>query len=121
MNNSDEISGYFGVVLFGLFVWLVFFDGWREVWYSRLGYAWAYDIPYNNVNFAKRPHDCDFMTAPLGEKHCHYSSTIVASYKVDKSSTGTKICSNDLGKTWTSDCWPGQTDYLTIEWNRVED
>ena len=26
--------------------------------------------------FAKVPHNCDFLTAPLGSKHCHYERVV---------------------------------------------
>jgi hypothetical protein len=31
-------------------------------------------VPVARVEVEKRPHDCEFLTAPLGEKHCHYNA-----------------------------------------------
>lgn len=37
---------------------------------SRLRYSLQYGVPYASV--PKKPHDCEWGTAPIGEKHCSY-------------------------------------------------
>jgi hypothetical protein len=71
----------FGVAIFwllagvGLFVWL----GWQDDgWIGRMRYAWTYDVPSDNVEFASKPYDCDWSTAPIGAKHCSYAPVVTA-------------------------------------------
>jgi|SRR5581483_2153945 len=62
----------------------------------------------------KQPHNCDFMTAPLGSKHCHYAR-VVATVRVNDGRV-----SYDDGKTWkTAEHDIRRTVYVT--WNKVED
>lgn len=46
-------------------------DRWTDwVWYSAIHSAdWKY------VNIQKRPSDCDFFHAPIGDKGCHYKKS----------------------------------------------
>jgi len=41
---------------------------------------WPYAIKYNTssqyVDIEKKPHDCKWFTAPIGNKHCHYEKDI---------------------------------------------
>jgi hypothetical protein len=37
-------------------------------------YALTNDVPAHRVEIDNEPHDCDFMTAPLGDKNCHYEA-----------------------------------------------
>jgi hypothetical protein len=48
----------------GIYIYNVGYD---EAWYS-----WQYDVPSSNVRVSPKPRDCDFITAPLGAKNCHY-------------------------------------------------
>ena len=36
------------------------------------------------VTIDKEPHDCDFMTAPIGIKHCHYERVVMAAPPWDR-------------------------------------
>lgn len=50
------------VVIIAILVW-----GWiSDLWYSKWRYATAYSVETSDVNMPKKPHDCDFMSAPLG-------------------------------------------------------
>jgi hypothetical protein len=37
-------------------------------------YAFTNKVPAERVTFEKKPHDCEFATAPIGSKHCHYAA-----------------------------------------------
>jgi hypothetical protein len=37
-------------------------------------YALTNKVPVERVVMEKKPHDCEFATAPLGSKHCHYDA-----------------------------------------------
>lgn len=38
---------------------------------------WVYHLDPKDVEVAKQLHDCDFMTAPMGDKNCRYEREIV--------------------------------------------
>lgn len=43
-------------------------------WLARFHANSQYGVPDRKIQIAgNRPHDCEFMTAPLGEKHCTYT------------------------------------------------
>jgi hypothetical protein len=41
-------------------------------------YAWEYDTITNDVFISAKPHDCEFLTAPMGRKNCHYAKHVEA-------------------------------------------
>ena len=41
---------------------------------STIGYRLEYQT--NSVLISPRPYDCDFLTAPIGSKRCHYESSV---------------------------------------------
>jgi hypothetical protein len=48
-----------------------------------------------------RPHDCEFMTAPIGSKHCHYEADV---------------------RTFANQNRPGaNVPYVLVMWKKVED
>jgi hypothetical protein len=57
-----------GLILGGLAfaVWWVIPDDWK------IKYAVEYMVDTNQVVIEPKPHDCEWDTAPLGSKHCHY-------------------------------------------------
>jgi hypothetical protein len=62
--------GVAALVLVGLWPYLSL-DPVRS-WYALTG-----KVSVEQVEMAKKPHDCEFMTAPIGVKHCHYAATAV--------------------------------------------
>ena len=43
---------------------------------TKSWYAFREGVPVERVEVTKEPHDCEFATAPLGAKHCHYESKV---------------------------------------------
>jgi hypothetical protein len=41
-------------------------------WTDRFWYSSRYGAAWKNVDVQKRPFDCDFLHAPIGDKACHY-------------------------------------------------
>jgi len=70
-----------------------------KVWHSKWRYALQYNVNATEVQHQNQPHDCEFLTAPLGEKHCHYEPS-VSTLRWATSTTGLPIASVDEGKTW---------------------
>jgi hypothetical protein len=90
------VSSIIGVVIV-ISLWSVLSDA----WHSKYRYALWYGIGTEKVYLETRPHDCAFLAAPLGEKYCHYDSS-VSTVRWATSQTGNAILSNDEGKTWTT-------------------
>jgi hypothetical protein len=44
----------------------------RQEYEIRQEYAKQCGVPVNAVTIEKEPHDCEFLSAPMGSKHCHY-------------------------------------------------
>jgi hypothetical protein len=80
-----------------------------------------------------KPHDCDWLAAPLGSKSCHYEKTKYSSTAitgVDRS-TGQTLLSEDYGRTWYTRSFVlvpspsvGQRTihlYVNYRWQKVTD
>jgi hypothetical protein len=39
-------------------------------------YALTHEVPAERVEVEKKPHDCEFSTAPIGVKNCHYDAKV---------------------------------------------
>ncbi len=68
-------KGDFGGWILGfVIVWL--FWSWSgsklDRWTDRVWYSSKYGATWKNVDVQKRPFDCDFFHAPIGDKGCHY-------------------------------------------------
>jgi len=48
-------------------------------------YALTHAVPVERVGIAKKPHDCEFNTAPMGSKNCHYDAKVVVAKGADSS------------------------------------
>lgn len=114
--------------LFFIFIIVVLFDYASDAWHSTWRYALTHGIDSDKVTVQPRPHDCNFLAAPLGEKYCHYER-IVSTVRWATSTTGNPIESYDEGKTWspfTPDANVKVPQYSTIEevfvqWGKKED
>jgi len=42
--------------------------------------AFNHNVELENVYEDPKPHDCEWDSAPLGSKHCHYESRVVQTY-----------------------------------------
>lgn len=71
-----------------------------DAWHSTWRYAFRYNTTSKHVYIDKKSHDCEFLAAPIGNKHCDYSAT-VSVIRWATSTTGNPIISYDNGKTWT--------------------
>jgi hypothetical protein len=81
------------IFVFGVLPWL------GEMLHSKWLYAMRYGVETDQVIVDDEPHDCAFLAAPLGEKYCHYEST-VSVVRWATSQAGSPIISYDDGKTW---------------------
>jgi hypothetical protein len=70
MNSNDSVVIFWLIVVFGLSSWWTVRD---SNWFATLYAKSKYNVASEKIEISgKKPHDCDFMTAPIGSKHCSY-------------------------------------------------
>ena len=139
VKSNNQEFGWVGLFIVG---WLVFTAA-PDMWNSKLRYSWWYNVAYKQVTLQKKPTDCNFFHAPLGDKGCHYDPQVNV-VKVDnsnawggqsisydngqdwihtaKNSDGTPIVSRDGGKTWSMDSVPAHTEpQVIVSWDKVDE
>lgn len=121
---------------------------WRLVVYpfhTKMAYSILYGASLDNIVIDKHPTDCAFLTAPMGEKWCHYDRKVFSqrvsfnvwggehvSWRGDALNTvdvdyatsteGTPIQSIDGGKTWRPNEYPQKhIATVAVSWDKVEE
>ena len=97
MSDSDSSGGCLIIVVV---VILVSIYG-PDLCYSKLRYSLMYSLDDKQIWIQDKPHDCDFLRAPLGRKECHFNRTVMIT-RTAKSAKGDPIVSWDDGKHWQS-------------------
>src|SRR5487761_187056 len=72
-----------GAILFGCLFWF-----WPKEWYGI-----RYNVTDEHVFIDHKPHDCDFLKAPIGDKGCHFEKVVVVAPENSSSPT-------DVYVTW---------------------
>jgi hypothetical protein len=70
MSSNNAAGGWIFLAIVAAVVWYFFIRG--SDWAARSYAGEHYHVPDQKIVVEKRPHDCDFWTAPLGAKHCSY-------------------------------------------------
>jgi len=97
MKDKVDSGNWTGTLLLCVLCYGVFF-----LWDSKLRYAFQYGANYSDVTKDQKPHDCDWLKAPIGDKECHYDmKVLVAEIRSTDQKTGRSIISYDEGRTWT--------------------
>jgi hypothetical protein len=65
----------------------------------------------------KHSHDCEFLSAPIGSKHCHYEKE-VTTIRVRDGKTGRETSYD--GKTW-SPAESGARATVLVSWRKIEE
>ena len=115
--KHNEWSSVIGGILLVWVVWWAI----PAAWHSKVRYMIQYSVDYSEVHEDVRPHDCDFLKAPLGDKNCHYERTVSTIRTGRDQASGRSTVSFDDGKTWSwndNDAWKRG---VMIGWNKVED
>jgi hypothetical protein len=97
---------------------------------SRVGYFLKYSTlvgssgtwkvaTYEQVIVNPRPHNCEWSTAPLGDKHCHYDPS-VHSVRTSVTDKGDPLVSYDEGKTSHVNAF-NETPGVYVSWERIEE
>lgn len=71
-SNDESVSIYF-VVLAAVVLFFV----WDTNWFGRVWYSRANHVNYADTLVTLKPHDCEFMSAPVGRKNCHYQAKVI--------------------------------------------
>jgi hypothetical protein len=106
----------FWLISFGVCIaWWVHDSNWH--WF----YALEYDVESTQVMIERKPHDCEWSAAPIGEKHCHYERVI--STVLTRPAGGGQMVSNDNWKTWHFvESWLGPiSPSVTVSWRRIDE
>jgi hypothetical protein len=132
LRNLKNIVLGTATVLLAIFA--IFFASWKVLpWLLpgdwRTKYAIEYLVNEDQVNVERKPHDCEWDSAPLGNKHCHYEA-LVAVYNSDGKvidgtdaevdPSGTEI-SYDHKKTWQVRPADQKATKVTVVWQRADD
>jgi hypothetical protein len=88
--------------------------------------AWAYEwqafydteLKDATISIERLPHDCDFFTAPLGSKNCHFEKNLVT-VRI-RGNGSQRLVSVDEGKTWTA-ASSSNGAAVYISWTKVLD
>jgi hypothetical protein len=145
INVSDSGTSAGGVALLvvaGVGVWFGFVR--ESAWLAKEHATRQYGVPDSKIEFVgTRPHDCDFLTAPIGSKHCHYEREYIAEW-LTLSKSGYPIsygnrqaqpptaCSSEAldftHRCYVTELQPGEqptADWrarnVLIQWRKVED
>lgn len=117
------------VVILGAVVVLVLgvvqIGGRAAVWFapqSKWAYEWRYfgqtDLDGADFAITPQPHDCEFMTAPIGSKHCQYERQVFTVRVRGKASE--RVASYDGGRTWAR-AEASEKPMVYVSWNKIED
>jgi uncharacterized membrane protein len=60
----------FGIAILTVIVWWLLPNDWR------IKYAAEYVLDSDHVTIEHKPYDCDWDSAPIGKKHCHYDAVV---------------------------------------------
>jgi hypothetical protein len=121
-NQSDGAGGW----IVGLFVFWLIYQAAIGAWYSKVRYAAQYGVDYSHVYKDKKPHDCEWLAAPLGDKNCHYDAEARKDSVMTSTdrTTGRPIVSYDEGKSWSwnDGDYPAKAESnVYVSWQKVED
>lgn len=91
---------------------------------GRWAYLWRYnsesglgDLSLGDITVQPKPHDCEFLSAPMGAKHCHYEAQVVTLRVKPRA----RLVSKDEGHTWENAPDPIPRPYLVVIWDKRQD
>jgi len=90
----------------------------QSSWATKWRYSLADDLKDAVYVIERQPHDCEFLSAPLGAKHCHYDK-VVATVRVRTGQSGREV-SYDEGKSW-SPVVPSARAAVYVSWSKVQE
>jgi hypothetical protein len=141
--NMSESKTTVADALYAILFYYIIFVWIPNAWYSKTRFAFQYSLEYDQVTVDKKPHDCDWLRAPLGDKECKYNrevsvqevkpnawggqSTSIDEWKTQSdfamNANGEHIYSSDKGKTWMLDPYYSgpRKPAVSVYWTKKED
>lgn len=93
----------------------------ESAWHGPRRYAIEYSMSSEQVTVAKKPHNCDWLAAPLGDKFCHYEAHVEVIRTGHRENSSQRVISFDNGKTWSDDNSEIQLKpAVNVTWSKVE-
>src|SRR5229473_1728383 len=77
LESKGDFSRYFWIFLI-IWMFASWPGSWLDKWTDRLWYWVRYDSDFKNITVEKRPSDCDWFRAPMGDKDCQYKKAVNA-------------------------------------------
>jgi hypothetical protein len=100
--------------------------GYLAVWFlpsNEIANKWRYsledDLNGATITIDPIPHDCEFLSAPLGAKHCHYEKRVVT-VRIRINASHERLVSYDDGKTWGK-ADPTEKPAVYVSWAKIAD
>jgi hypothetical protein len=88
-------------------------------WATKWRYTFETDLWDASVVIDKQPHDCEFLTAPIGKKNCHYER-LVTTVRVRRLANGVCLVSYDEARTWT-EAKLSARPVVYVSWNKIDE
>jgi hypothetical protein len=77
IEGGEVLDDDFGAAWLVIALGFILFVTWKtDTMLGRAEFAFLNKVPYSDLVMAKRPYDCDFWTAPVGQKHCSYEPIV---------------------------------------------
>jgi hypothetical protein len=119
MANDSSGGGIVGLIVV-VVIYTVLSSLGSNIFLSRMWYSTVKDAAWDNVLVERKPPDCDWNHAPLGDKDCSYKRAVVEQM-CRVSTQGRPIFSNDDGKTWNLvDANTACKASVYVGWTKVE-
>lgn len=112
MSTSNISGGSVVVLVVFVFAGFALWDGVRDSdWLAKAQARSKYGVTDSKIQIeGTRPHDCDFLTAPIGEKHCSYEREYLADWFTLSTTHEPIEYGNDQPNPPTT-CSPNETDF----------
>jgi hypothetical protein len=108
----------YGVGVFFVWALLAMVD---DVIHSKWRYEIQCGVSSEHIHKSDRPHDCNFLHAPIGGKGCRYEITVTEEEVRKSQQPGRFVVSNDGGKTWAPTETATEYHDVWINWNKVDE
>lgn len=104
-----------------VFCFLVAFDWFVSAVHSKRRYEIQYGVASSDVHIDSKPHDCEFLSAPIGAKYCSYEVIVLEEAVRPSQQPGTFVVSQDGGKTWNPTTLTTPYHGVWVRWNKVSE
>jgi hypothetical protein len=87
---------------------------------TKLRYSMYYHVPFSAITIPQKPHDCEWSSAPLGEKNCSYEPEVfsVRTDRIQQSDGPHQIVSINEHQ-WLINDDPSVVPYVAVSWRKV--